>query len=196
MKKRLLLASASPRRRAMLAELGWNFAAVASEYEEISVEGETPEEMTRRFAFGKALDVFSRNRDAVVAAADTTVVIDNEILGKPKDEADACRMLSMLQGRKHTVMTAVAIFSAEHETVSFVEKTDVFFRKLSPEEIESYVATGESLDKAGAYAIQGHGMLLVEKIRGCYFNVVGLPVERLSKELDALGFSLKEQWGN
>ncbi len=192
----ILLASASPRRRALLSELGWNFRAVSSEFDEIPLEGESPEAMSGRFAFGKAAEVSERFPNALVIGADTIVVIDGEVLGKPADEKEACRMLAKLQGRSHTVMTAVSLVSAGKQLFGFVEKTDVVFRKLSEEEIASYVATGESLDKAGAYAIQGHGMLLVEKINGCYFNVVGLPVERLSIELDKLGFSLNKQWGN
>ncbi|MDO4952974.1 MAG: Maf family protein [Synergistaceae bacterium] len=191
----IMLASASPRRRALLSELGWNFKAVVSYFDEVPLEGESPEAMSGRFALGKAAEVSGRFPKALVIGADTIVVIDGEVLGKPADEKEACRMLAKLQGRSHTVMTSVSIVSSGRQLSGFVEKTDVVFRKLSEEEIKGYVATGESLDKAGAYAIQGYGMLLVERINGCYFNVVGLPVERLSIELDKLGFSLNKQWG-
>lgn len=194
--QRLLLASASPRRRALFSELGWEFEAVNSNYEEQPIENETAEEMTARFALGKAMDVFKRNKDALVIGADTTVLIGNEILGKPKSEAEACEMLAKLQGKTHSVLTAVAIVCEGKEPLVETERTDVTFRKLTDDEIKAYVSTGESMDKAGAYAIQGHGMLLVEKIDGCYFNVVGLPVQRLSKMLETFGFTLNKQWGN
>jgi len=193
---KLILASASPRRRALFSELGWNFEAVNSNYEEQPVENETAEEMTARFALGKAMDVFSGNKDALVIGADTAVIIGSEILGKPKSEAEACEMLEKLQGKTHSVVSSVAIVARGKEPLVETERTDVTFRKLSADEIKSYVATAESMDKAGAYAIQGHGMLLVEKIDGCYFNVVGLPVQRLSKMLETFGITLNKQWGN
>ncbi len=194
--EKFLLASTSPRRRALLSELGWLFETVNPEYEEKAVEGETADELTKRFALGKASSVFHKYPDSVVIGADTAVVIDNEILGKPKTAAEACQMLSKLQGKTHVVITSVAIYVPKLEPLTFTEKTEVMFRTLSGEDIMKYVATGESFDKAGAYAIQGHGMLLVEKINGCYFNVVGLPVEHLSKVLVSIGFSMQEQWRN
>lgn len=192
---KLLLASASPRRRALLSELGWDFEAISSSYEEITQSGETAEEMSLRFALGKARNVAATHKDAIVIGADTSVVIDNEILGKPKDISEAENMLLKLSGKTHEVITAVAVVSGNKE-ISAVEKTKVTFRALTKEEIKAYVATGESMDKAGAYAIQGHGMLLVERIEGCYFNVVGLPVEKLSSMLEEFGFTLSKQWRN
>jgi len=193
---KLVLASASPRRRDLFCELGWKFEVVNSNYEEEPVENETAAQMTARFALGKATDVFSRNKDSLVVGADTAVLIGNEILGKPKSETEACEMLAKLQGKTHRVVTSVAIVADKKEPLVETESTDVTFRKLSADEIKSYVATGESMDKAGAYAIQGHGMLLVEKVDGCYFNVVGLPVQRLSKMLETFGMTLNKQWGN
>jgi len=192
--KKLILASASPRRKALFSELGWNFEVIPSEYEEISLDGEAAADMVLRFALGKASEVAARCSDAVVVAADTAVVIDGQTLGKPRGKEEARAMLSKLQGRTHEVLTAVAVISNGAKPLTAVEKTTVTFRKLSNEQIEAYAATGESFDKAGAYAIQGHGMLLVEKIDGCYFNVVGLPIAALSKMLEQTGFTLKEQW--
>lgn len=192
----LLLASASPRRRALLTELGWDFKAVSSSYEELPCDRETATEMSLRFALGKALDVARTHPDSFVIGADTSVVIDGETLGKPRDEEEAFAMLSKLQGRTHEVVTAVAVISPGQKPLTAVETTKVTFRKLSEAEIKAYIATGESMDKAGAYAIQGHGMLLVESLDGCYFNVVGLPVERLSVMLAQLGFDLTAQWGS
>lgn len=195
MTKKLILASASPRRRALMSELGWEFEVVPSKYKEIRLDGETADNMALRFALGKAKSVAECYNNAVVVAADTIVVIDSDILGKPKDSKQVCEMLAKLQGRTHKVLTAVAVISEGAEVTS-VETTKVTFRSLSTEQINAYVATGESLDKAGGYAIQGHGMLLVEKIDGSYSNVVGLPVACLSKILEKVGFTLCEQWGS
>ena len=191
---KLVLASGSPRRRQLLGELGWNFIVEPSALKESRVPGESPENMVCRLAETKAADVFSRNRDAFVIGADTVVAIDGRALGKPADEDEAVRMIEMLQGRVHTVMTGVAVLAPDGRKLLSCEKTDVTFRKLSHEEAIAYVAQGESLDKAGAYAIQEKGTLLVESIRGCYFNVVGLPLEALSKMLAELGWTLAEQW--
>lgn len=189
-----ILASGSPRRRAFFEELGWDFETQAAKIEEKMLPGETPQDMVRRLAEAKAAEVYHRNEGRWVVGADTTVVIDGTILEKPADEADARRMISMLQGRTHTVMTGVSVITPDGAGASAVEKTDVTFRSLSEGEVAAYVATGESMDKAGAYAIQGHGTLLVERISGCYFNVVGLPLERLSEILSELGWPLAEQW--
>lgn len=195
MKTKLILASASPRRQAFFRDLHWNFEIKASEVNEKCIEGELPEEMVKRLAMEKAVDVQNRvgGGDWVVGA-DTTVLVDGVILGKPKDERDALRMIMMLQDRTHTVMTGVALISPGSKTLSAVAKTNVTFRKMVEDEACAYVEQGESMDKAGAYAVQGRGMLLVTRIDGCYFNVVGLPLVLLSEMLVKLGWPLSDQW--
>lgn len=194
-KTKLILASASPRRQVFFRDLRWNFEIKASEVNEKYIEGELPEEMVKRLAMEKAVDVQNRvgGGDWVVGA-DTTVLVDGVILGKPKDERDALRMIMMLQDRTHTVMTGVALISPGSETLSAVAKTNVTFRKMVEDEACAYVEQGESMDKAGAYAVQGRGMLLVTRIDGCYFNVVGLPLVLLSEMLVKLGWPLSDQW--
>ena len=190
-----ILASASPRRIELLKELGWNFTVKPSDSEEVLICGESPEDTACRLAEMKASNVAEANPGEWVVGADTLVALGTTSLGKPKNDKEAFAMIEMLQGKTHRVITAVAVISPEGEKYVEYETTNVVFRPLSDEEIASYIALGESLDKAGAYAIQGRGMLLVERIDGCYFNVVGLPVQKLSVLLAKLGLSLREQWG-
>ena len=190
-----ILASASPRRIELLKELGWNFTVKPSDSEEVLICGESPEDTACRLAEMKASNVAAANPGEWVVGADTLVALGTTSLGKPKNDKEAFAMIAMLQGKTHRVITAVAVISPEGEKYVEYETTNVVFRPLSDEEIASYIALGESLDKAGAYAIQGRGMLLVERIDGCYFNVVGLPVQKLSVLLAKLGLSLREQWG-
>ena len=190
-----ILASASPRRIELLKELGWNFTVKPSDSEEVLICGENPEDTACRLAEMKASNVAEANPGEWVVGADTLVALGTTSLGKPKNDKEAFAMIEMLQGKTHRVITAVAVISPEGEKYVEYETTNVVFRPLSDEEIASYIALGESLDKAGAYAIQGRGMLLVERIDGCYFNVVGLPVQKLSVLLAKLGLSLREQWG-
>ena len=190
-----ILASASPRRIELLKELGWNFTVKPSDSEEVLICGERPEDTACRLAEMKASNVAEANPGEWVVGADTLVALGTTSLGKPKNDKEAFAMIAMLQGKTHRVITAVAVISPEGEKYVEYETTNVVFRPLSDEEIASYIALGESLDKAGAYAIQGRGMLLVERIDGCYFNVVGLPVQKLSVLLAKLGLSLREQWG-
>lgn len=190
-----ILASASPRRIELLKELGWNFTVKPSDSDEVLICGENPEDTACRLAEMKASNVAAANPGEWVVGADTLVALGTTSLGKPKNDKEAFAMIAMLQGKTHRVITAVAVISPEGEKYVEYETTNVVFRPLSDEEIASYIALGESLDKAGAYAIQGRGMLLVERIDGCYFNVVGLPVQKLSVLLAKLGLSLREQWG-
>lgn len=194
LKVKLVLASASPRRHAFFRELGWDFETRASKVDEKLIDGESPEEMVLRLAEAKARDVWDSENGGWVVGADTTVVIDGQVLGKPSDNRDAERMIGLLQGRTHTVMTGVAVIASDGRQVSAVEKTEVSFRKMTPSEASAYVRQGESMDKAGAYAIQGKGTLLVRCVNGCYFNVVGLPLEKLSEMLAELGWHLSDQW--
>lgn len=175
---KIILASGSPRRRELLSSLGLSFEVHRPDVDESHSGSEQPEELCRRLARLKAQAGAEEFPDALVIAADTIVVIDGVILGKPHDRADAVRMLKMLQGRVHEVLTGLSV-CVDGRVMSHVERTRVKFRALGEEEISAYVSTGECDDKAGAYAVQGKGSLLVEGIEGDYFNVVGLPVCRL-----------------
>ena len=187
----LILASQSPRRAELLRNAGYTFEVRPADVDERVRAGEPPEEYVKRLAREKALAVLATApADAVVLGADTTVVLGGECLGKPVDAADAQQMLARLSGRVHQVMTGVCVAwrKAEErgERVDFevgVEVTEVKFAAMSGAEIAAYVATGEPMDKAGAYAIQGVASRWIPRIRGCYFNVVGLPVARVSAML-------------
>src|SRR6266568_2908104 len=180
----LILASQSPRRAELLRNAGIAFEVRPAEVDERMYEGEDPFEYVKRLALEKALHVLNMApKGAVVIGADTTVVVDGESLGKPVDKAHARHMLERLSGRWHEVTTGVcvAFCDANGAVVSEVksEVTEVEFAAMSAEEIETYVASGEPMDKAGAYAIQGRASQWIPRIQGCYFNVVGLPVARL-----------------
>ena len=170
-----ILASASPRRKELLSLAGIEYEVVVSECEEILPEKILPHEAVMLLAKQKAKDVFSRNSDCMVIAADTVVALEDKILGKPKDAEDAFNMLSALSGRQHTVYTGVCIMT-KAKTDCFFVGTDVEFYSLTEKEIREYIATKEPMDKAGAYGIQGKGFVLVKGIHGDYFNVVGLPL--------------------
>jgi septum formation protein len=187
----IVLASASPRRRELLMQAGFSFEVHPAQIAEEPLDNEDPIAYVTRLAREKAQAVFaqlSANRAAAahlfaptlqVLGADTTVTLDNHILGKPEDPADAARMLRLLSGRTHRVITGIALVGAEF-TEAAAEVTDVSFLALSDDEIEAYVASGEPMDKAGAYAIQGRAARWIPRIEGCYFNVVGLPLARVS----------------
>lgn len=191
---KIVLASGSPRRSSLFRELCWDFRVEKAKIVEDVIEGESPAEMVCRLADKKASEVFSRLGPNWTVGADTTVAVDGKVLGKPRDDAEAVDMLTELAGRTHTVITGVAVIAPDARRLVCAESTKVTFRPLSHDEVRTYVSKGESSDKAGAYAIQGFGMLLVERIEGCYFNVVGLPLTRLSKMFAELGLPLCEQW--
>jgi septum formation protein len=189
-KPNIILASSSPRRREFLKQLGIQFKIVGPRIEEQPERGEEPGHFAWRLAVDKASDVAARVPGrSIIIAADTIVVLGKTILGKPKDAADAQRMLKMLSGREHEVITGVCVRQGKKKR-SFVTSTDVEFKKLTKQEIEFYIASGEPMDKAGAYAIQGIGSFLVRKISGSYTNVVGLPVAELLDVLEK-GFGLQ-----
>lgn len=191
MTPRLVLASSSPRRRQILAELGLGFEVRAADADERPLPGEAPETMVDRLARQKALARVDSGE--LVLAADTIVVLDGAILGKPRDAADARSMLARIAGREHVVFTGVALTGdAGRRTAARVVRTRVRMRALSQAEIARYVAGGEPLDKAGAYAIQGWGALYVESIAGNYTNVVGLPVPAVAELFVELGHTLEE----
>ena len=178
----LVLASASPRRRELLTQAGYSFEVRPAHIPEDPREGEDPIAYVTRLAREKAEAVFrelnangSADEALVVLGADTTVTLDNHILGKPEDAADAARMLRMLSDRSHHVITGVAVVNSEGVEVA-AEVTAVRFLSMTDEEIAAYVATGEPIDKAGAYGIQGRAARWIPRVQGCYFNVVGLPL--------------------
>ena len=189
---RLVLASGSPRRREMLALLGVSFDVRPVELDETPAEGEAPAPYVRRLAEAKARAAAAGAEESeLVLAADTIVVAGGELLGKPAGEADATRMLERLSAREHEVLTGVAVIGGASGGLHLgVERTRVRFAPLAPEEIAWYVATGEPLDKAGAYAIQGLGALFVDSVSGNYSNVVGLPLPLTYRLLRAAGLSL------
>ena len=184
MNKPIILASSSPRRRELLRQVGLSFKTAPAHVDERVLAGERPETYAVRVASEKAHAAAKKFSSGVIIAADTVVIVESEILGKPADPADAERMLGMLSGNMHRVITGLAVMDVgTGKMLTRTAITKVWFRSLSREEIASYVKGGEPLDKAGAYGIQGKGALLVERIDGCYFNVVGLPLVLLSDML-------------
>ncbi len=182
----LILASGSPRRRQLLEQIGIEARCVLPEAAERPLaEGEAPQDHVVNEALTKAHSVARRYPQSLVIGADTAVVIGETVLGKPSDEADAARMLRLLSGREHQVYTGLALVRGETEVASDLVTTHVTFRDLCDWEIEAYVTSGEPADKAGAYGIQGRGAILVARVEGCYFNVVGLPLARLWEMLVA-----------
>ena len=186
----LILASQSPRRRELLGLTGLDFIVRVADIDETMDPGGAPFEEVARVSRMKAQAV-SREPGDVVIAADTIVVCEGKMLGKPRDESDAFRILSLLSGRTHEVMTGMTVLRDE-EIVTHTEVTKIHFRDLHPEEIRAYIATGEPMDKAGAYGIQGGAALFADQMEGDYYNVMGLPVCRLAMILRSLGLPV---WG-
>jgi septum formation protein len=188
---KLILASTSPRRAELLRNAGISFSVLTSAIDETPVPGELPNDMVLRLANAKAELVAARAvGPAIIIAADTTVTLDGKILGKPRSSDDARHMLEQLSGRTHSVLTGVSLIrlpDAAH--LEFVESTLVHFQSLTSEEISAYLSTGEPFDKAGAYAIQGRAARYIPRVEGCYFNVVGLPLARVTAALQDLGWS-------
>lgn len=178
----IILASASPRRQELLHLIFEDFRCIPADIEEIVPDGMEATCVPEYLACQKALHVSKQYPDSLVIGSDTAVICEDEIFGKPVDDADAERMIRALSGKAHYVITGCCIF-CNGKSLSFSEKTVVEFYALTDDEIKAYVATGEPKDKAGAYGIQGEGSLLVKGINGDFFNVVGLPVSRLNREL-------------
>lgn len=187
-KKRIVLASASPRRKELLEGAGLSFEIIVSNCDEAVLPNETAEEMVKRLSFDKASDVFKRNKDAVVIGADTTVVLDGEILGKPSDTNDAFRMYKSLQGRSHTVWGGFTIIGHDREkSITKTSSSEVTIVPVSDSLIRRYIETGEPMDKAGSYAIQGIGSQFIANVKGSYSNVVGLDLSYVMQELRSHG---------
>ncbi|WP_322907906.1 Maf family protein [Paenibacillus campi] len=193
----IVLASASPRRKELMASLQLEFEVVPSDADESVPSEWTPEQVVTELALRKAnairQQVQARWQDALIIGSDTIVVLDGRIFGKPAHEAESAAMLTMLQGRMHHVYTGIAcVDAATGHTRTDYSRTSVHMKPLTPERIRAYVHSGEPADKAGSYAIQGIGSTLVERIEGCYFTVVGLPVPLLSDMLEEFGVSVLE----
>ncbi|MGB9812542.1 MAG: Maf family protein [Thermovenabulum sp.] len=184
MNEKLVLASSSPRRIELLKQIGLTFEVVPADIEEEIFKDLTPKELVERLAKEKVLNASLKVKNSIVVGADTVVVLEDKILGKPKSKEEALNMLLLLSGKWHKVFSGIAVMDSDSKKLfSDVEETKVKFRRISTEEAMKYVETGEPMDKAGAYAIQGKGAVFIEKIEGCYYNVVGLPIYRLVKLL-------------
>jgi septum formation protein len=183
---RVILASSSPRRRELLSLIGIPHEVKSADIDERYLTGETPREHAERLARGKATKIQGAGSDAVIIGSDTIVVVDGDVLGKPRDAADAKRMLRRLAGRTHTVITAVAV-AVDGRVESSVEEVEVTFHPVTDAEIDRYIATGEPMDKAGAYGIQGFGATIVARVQGDYFAVMGMPLQLLVRLLGRLG---------
>ena len=188
MSKRLILASASPRRREILDTAGYSYEIVPSLAEEV-MEGECAYSLAELNALAKAQEVYSRldDKNCVVLGADTVVLVDGKVLGKPTDENDAFLMLKRLSGSTHEVISGFAVVSESNLTDSSFCVTKVKFRDLSDEEIKAYIATNEPMDKAGSYAIQERACLFTESFEGDFFNIIGLPIQKIYKHLKENG---------
>lgn len=189
--KKIILASKSPRRKWLLEQVGLDFEVIPSNFEE-NIEGlKFSRELIENLAYQKAKEVADRLSEGLIIGADTIVILKNNILGKPKDKEDAKRMLEMLSGKTHKVLTAVCVIDKDEDKTlinSCISK--VTFKKLAKEEIEAYIQTKEPMDKAGSYGIQAYGSLFVEKVEGCYNNIVGLPLNLLYEMLKAFNVYL------
>lgn len=179
---KIILASASPRRKELMELAGYDFEVICADIVEVVPEEAMPQEVVMSLALQKAQAVAAEHKEAVVIGSDTVVALDGKILGKPHSEQEACEMLRSLSGRTHKVFTGVAIVCGG-KVKNFFDETDVEFYSLGDDEIKKYVATGEPTDKAGAYGIQGKGSVLVKRINGDFFNVMGLPIAKLYREM-------------
>lgn len=189
MRKKIILASASPRRKELLSQIGVTFEIIKAEKEE-HITSSIPTEVVKELSMQKAKEVAAKCDGSIIIGADTIVAMEGQILGKPKDRADAMRMLRLLQGKKHQVITGVTVLLGSTKTRSFAEVTDVSLYPMTDAQIERYIATGEPMDKAGAYGIQGRFAAYVRGIEGDYNNVVGLPIGRLYQEVLSAGIDL------
>jgi septum formation protein len=192
--KRIILASSSPRRKQLLEQLGISFDCCPARIDEDLGTEETAREAVRRIALNKAEKASEMVRNSIIIAADTMVVCNGEVLGKPDNARDAFNKLYKLKGREHEVITAVCVMDTENGQCEVQDEiTRVYFRDISDEEIRAYIRTEEPMDKAGAYGIQGMGAVFVDRIEGCYFNVVGLPLKHLYSMLQRQGVKLLER---
>jgi septum formation protein len=198
-KKQIILASTSPRRHELAKVMGLDFKIVPSDYEEDMTLKMHPKKLVQFLAHGKAQDVAKKYKKGIVIGVDTIVIYKNQVLGKPKDKKHAFKMLKSFSGKTQEVYSGVCLIDCKTgETIRDYEVTIVKFRKLEDSEIKKYIATGEPLDKAGAYGIQDLSSIFIEKIDGCYFNVVGFPVYNIYKNLKKIGVDIfqYERWNS
>jgi septum formation protein len=189
--KDIVLASASPRRSELLKRLGLEFEIIPANIDEANIRGLEPENYTVDIAYKKAVDIANKTHKSSLIIAADTIVVKDAIMGKPTDEKEAFEMLKALQGQWHEVITGIAVIDSENKTsIMDYEKTLVKMTSLSDVEIQTYISSGEPMDKAGAYGIQGLGAMIVERIEGCYFNVVGLPLNKLNVMMRNFGINL------
>jgi septum formation protein len=194
MQRKIVLASKSERRKALLEQIYLEFEVRESEYEEDMSVMSDPYELAKFLALGKAQDVARHYEDAIIIGGDTFVFYEGKFIGKPKDKDDAKRILSNFSGNTHNIVTGLAVIDTKNGViVSDYDEAKVTFRKLTPKEIEDYVATGEPLDKAGAYGLMHRGAVLIEKINGDFYSVVGLPLNKLHLALKKLGVNTFEK---
>jgi septum formation protein len=191
--KKIILASKSPRRKKILEQVGLNFEVAASDFDESQIEFETPQEMVEKLSFEKAKVIAQRNPGAIIIGADTVVIFRKEIIGKPKSKADAVRILKLLSGNTHEIITGFTVIEDKKSITKHIT-SKIKFKKLNEDEIKAYVATGEPMDKAGGYGIQERGGLFMENITGDYFNVVGLPISALAEVLKEFGVDIAGNW--
>jgi septum formation protein len=197
MKKKIILASTSPRRHGLAQQMGLEFEIVPSNYEEDMSMDMGPDKLAMTLAYGKAKEVADRLKTGVVLGVDTFIVFEGKKLGKPKSKEDAFQMLKSFSGKLQEVYSGVALIDCETgKEIKDFEVTKVKFREMEDSEIQSYVRTGEPMDKAGAYGIQGLSSVFIEKIEGCYSNVMGFPIYNIYKNLKKLGVDIfeYEQW--
>ena len=194
--RKIILASQSPRRQELLNNIGVKFEIIKSNFrEDTSGLGNKPEDIAKKLAYGKAKDVSDRLKEGIILGADTIVVFDGEIYGKPKDEEDAIRMLNNLSGKTHQVITGVALIDKENnKTLIDYETTSVTFNELTKDEIKAYIKSGDYIGKAGGYGIQNKGSIFIKRIEGCYFNVVGLPINKVYRMLKELNEYAYMHW--
>lgn len=199
MKKKIILASTSPRRHGLAQQMGLEFEIVPSSYEEDMSLNLNSEELAMALAYGKAKDVAQKYSDGIVLGVDTFISFNNQKIGKPKTEEEAKKLLRNFSGKEVQVYSGVALIDCEtKQEIKDFEVSQVKFKELSDEEIDRYVKTGEPMDKAGAFAIQGLGSIFIEKVNGCYANIVGLPIANVYKNLKKLGVDIFEydNWRN
>ncbi|MGM0437172.1 MAG: Maf family protein [Bacillota bacterium] len=189
--KNLILASSSARREEILKRLNLQFTVVPSKIDESGYDHLTPEKMVQKLSALKAKEVSKLVEDTLIIAADTIIVNNDKVLGKPQSKEDAAEMLKKLRGENHTVMTGLAVYSTgDSKEITDIDRTEVYMTNMSDDEIAKYVSTGEPMGKAGSYAIQGLGSVFVEKIEGSYFTVMGLPVHKLAEILNEFSINI------
>lgn len=193
--KQIILASKSPRRKALLRQISLSFKVDVSNIDESRFFNLPPEKMVKKLSLEKAKVVALRYKNAIIIAADTTVVLENEIIGKPKDRKDAIKMLKKLSGKTHSVITGFTVYdSKSKKAITKTIESKVKFKKMTDKEVKDYVKTREPLDKAGGYGVQEKAALFIEKIEGDYFNVVGLPIFSLCQTLKKFDINITGNW--